>query len=254
MDVKLFRASPIGSLTPISGTDQRGKSFSHLAYLPDPLNKEPQLTGATWRTVSRANHALGRLMQGAAIPNPGILRQPTLRREAQSTSALEGTFAPLDDVLAADVIGGAVRSGPLIEIMNYVTAAERAFQSFTDGHPLSVGLLENLYGTLVLDTPSETDDAGKIRSIQVAVGSVGGSVEDARFIPMPPGTLLRAALGDLVDWIRAGTAQGRDPVVSAAMAHYQFEAIHPFNDGNAESVKSNETVWVSSFGIRFRAG
>ncbi|MGL4339226.1 MAG: Fic family protein [Rhodoglobus sp.] len=236
MDVKKFGSSPLGNLTPISGTDQTsGKPFSHFAFVAHPLGAEPALTNETWRAISRANHALGRLEQGSTIvTNPSILRQPTLRREAQSTSALEGTFAPLEDVLAATVIDQPHHSLALSEVLNYVRAAETAFDSLAEGRPITVGLIEQLHANLVVGTAADTRDAGKTRSIQVAIGSKGGGVEQARFIPMPPGAALRAAFGDLIDWVRVSDKRGAagDPVVAAALAHYQFETIHPFNDGN----------------------
>ncbi len=236
MDIDSFRDSPIGNLVPINGIDRStGKPFRHFAYVPDPLTNEPLLTNETWRAISSANHALGRLQQGSlVVKNPSILRQPTLRREAQSTSALEGTFAPLEEVLAADVIDKPNRSLALREVLNYVTAAEVAFDALAQGRPVTVGLIEQLHAHLVADTSADTIDAGRTRSIQVAIGSQGGGIKRARFTPMPPGTTLRAAFGDLVDWVRASQVSGatRDPLVAAAMAHYQFESIHPFNDGN----------------------
>ncbi|WP_426518187.1 Fic family protein [Diaminobutyricibacter sp. McL0618] len=236
MDIERFGRSPIGDLTPISGTDRiSGRSFTHFAFVAHPLRDEPELSNETWRAVSKANHALGRLQQGSTIvQNPSILRQPTLRREAQSTSALEGTFAPLEEVLAANVIDQPNRSSALREVLNYVRAAEVAFDSLAEGRPITVGLIEQLHADLVAGTVADTADAGKARSIQVAIGTQGGGVAQARFIPMPPGATLRAAFGDLVEWVRASAdnATLRDPLVAAAMAHYQFETIHPFNDGN----------------------
>jgi Fic family protein len=236
VDIGQFGSSPVGDLTPISGTDRSsGKPFTHFAYVAHPLGDEPQLTNETWRAVSKANHALGRLQQASMIvKNPSILRQPTLRREAQSTSALEGTFAPLEEVLAANVIDQPNRSLALREVLNYVRAAEIAFDSLAEGRPITVGLIEQLHADLVAGTAADTADAGRTRSIQVAIGTQGGGVEQARFIPMPPGATLRAAFGDLIDWVRASEtlSELRDPLVAAAMAHYQFETIHPFNDGN----------------------
>jgi len=236
MDIDKFGKSPVGNLTPISGTDRAsGKSFRHFAFVPHPLSDEPHLTNTTWRAISRANHVLGRLQQGSMIvKNPSILRQPTLRREAQSTSALEGTFAPLEEVLAANVIDQPNRSSALREVLNYVQAAEIAFDSLAEGRPITVGLVEQLHADLVAGTAADTGDAGRTRSIQVAIGTQGGGVEQARFIPMPPGATLRAAFGDLIDWVRLSESGGadRDPLVAAAMTHYQFETIHPFNDGN----------------------
>ncbi|MGU3410701.1 Fic family protein [Microbacterium sp. M1A1_1b] len=233
MDVARFRNSPVGQLVPISGTDGRsGLAYEHVAFVPDPLGTEPLLSGTTWRSVARANRALGALDQGASlIPNPGILRQPTLSREAQSTSALEGTFAPLDDVLAAEAVGGGGRSAALSEVLNYVATAELGF-SWAEDRGVTVGVLEHLQGVLVRGTSADTAQAGRIREVPVAIGSPGGGIEEARFVPMPPGVALRSAVGDLTNWINDAPEQEMDPVVAAAMAHYQFETLHPFNDGN----------------------
>lgn len=232
MDLDRFRASPIGSLTPISGTDGRtGEQYSHFAYVPDPLPPEVLLSGSTWRAVSKANYALGMLKQGSSlVPNPALLRRPSLRREAQSTSALEGTFAPMEDVIAADMVDDAARSVAMREILNYVAAAEFAFEYIVDA-PVTVTLLCQLHDVLVHGTESDGSETGHVRTIPVAIGARGGSIYEARFVPPPPGTALEVGLADLLDWIRSANA-GHDPVVAAAMAHYQFETLHPFNDGN----------------------
>lgn len=233
MDVERFRKSPVGSLVPLRGTDGRtGDRYDHFGFVPDPLDEPPRLSGSTWTVVSRANRSLGALEQGASlIPNPGILRQPTLRREAQSTSALEGTFAPLDDVLAAEAVGSGERSAALAEVLNYVESAEMGF-TWVQDRAVTTGLLEELQSVLVRGTRADTAQAGRVRDIPVAIGSHGGAIEDARFVPMPPGIALRSAVDDLLQWVADAEGNRVDPVVAAAMAHYQFETLHPFNDGN----------------------
>lgn len=234
MDVSRFENSPVGSLTPISGTDANGTPYEHYAFVADPLGEIPNLTGSTWARVSAARAALGRLHQGARfVGNVALLRQPNLRREAQSTSALEGTFAPIDEVLAADVIERGNRSSALSEVLNFVEAAEHAYSWVEAGRPINVGLLCSIHKLLVRGTQADTADAGRVRAIQVAIGNPTGRVQDARFVPMPPGIALDAALNDLTVWINQ-TAKNPavDPVVAAAIAHYQFETLHPFNDGN----------------------
>ena len=134
-------------------------------------------------------------------------------------------------MLAADVIESGQRSSALREVLNFVEAAEVGFASLDDGHRLSLPLLRQLHALLVSGTSAETQDAGRIRTIQVAIGSRGGGLEDARFVPMPAGAQLEAGAQDLMDWI-SSTPADRDAVVAAAMAHYQFETLHPFNDGN----------------------
>jgi Fic family protein len=233
MDRARFENSPIGSLVPISGVDGRFNiAYQHIAFVANPLGAEPQLSGPTWHAVGRARAALARLDQASRqVPNPRMFLRPTLRREAQSTSALEGTFAPLEQVLAADASDQASRSKELWEVLNYIEAATFAYDAIETGRPFNVGLLENIQAILVHETDSETQDAGRVRTTPVAIGSPTGSIEDARFVPMPPGTSLEVAVRDLTRWITDAPSP-RDPIVAAAMAHYQFETLHPFNDGN----------------------
>ncbi|WP_200811381.1 Fic/DOC family N-terminal domain-containing protein [Plantibacter flavus] len=111
----MFSNSPLGVLVPISGIDGRFNwAFSHAAFVAEPLGDEPPLAATTWHTITRASRALARLDQASRqVPNPRLFLRPTLRREAQSTSALEGTFAPLDQVLASDATASAGRSKEL---------------------------------------------------------------------------------------------------------------------------------------------
>lgn len=233
MDLDSFRSSPSGSLVRIYGTDPRFGPWEHAAYVPNALpDQTPPLSTRTNNAVAKARAALAALDSSAAqLPNPGLLRRPTLRREAQSTSALEGTFAPLQEVLAADVDDPS--EGDLGEVLNYVRAADHAFAWLDDGRPLTVGLLTDLQGRLVRGTAADTDQAGRVRTIQVLIGADPGAlVKDARFVPGPPGPELEHRLRDVIDWMATDHDGEFDPVVAAAMAHYQFETLHPFNDGN----------------------
>ncbi|WP_200955002.1 Fic family protein [Aeromicrobium sp. Root236] len=182
--------------------------------------------------MADARAALGALDSTARqLPNPQLLRQPTLRKEAQSTSALEGTYAPLDEVLAADE--NEPTTGSMREVLNYVEVAETAFAWQREGRPLSVTSLCQLQGRLVRGTVSATPSSGNVRDIQVVIGHrADAPIEDSRFVPMPPGSDLEARYRDLVEWIAADHSQSIDPVIGAAMVHYQFETLHPYNDGN----------------------
>ena len=229
-----FVNSPVGNVVPITGFDARfNEHYSEFAFVPAPLPATLDLAPATWRATSGAMLALGRLDQASRqIPNPLLLRRPTLRREAQSTSALEGTFAPLVDVLQADDDTTLASSPELAEVLNYVKAAELAFDAVTDGRPVTPLLLFDLHKILVSGTKAEGPDAGRVRSSQVAVGAAEGRLKEARFIPSPPGIELETSLRDWADWIERMSADPNDAVPATAMAHYQFETLHPFNDGN----------------------
>ncbi len=229
----MFVNSSTGALVPISGTDPRWGEWSHVAFVPDPLPQvTPELTVPTFNVVAKARAALAALDASARqLPNPALLRQPTLRQEAQSTSALEGTFAPLEDVLGLDT-DEQPSDATMREVFNYVVAADRAFHWVGDGRPLTVGMLESLQGILVDGTPANTAQAGRIRTTQVVIGShQGARVHDARFIPSPPGIDFEARVRDFVEWVMRPN-DAIDPLVMAGMAHYQFETLHPFNDGN----------------------
>jgi Fic family protein len=233
----MFVKEHSGSLVDIVGVDPSAGEWRHKAFVPAPLKDEmPDLTTPTFLAVSEARAALAALDSTAGqLPDPTLLRLPMLRREAQSTSALEGTYAPLAQVMTADEEEPA--SAELVEILNYVRMANHGFQWVADGRPISTTLLEDLQGLLMRGRPLATE-SGRIRDTQVVIGRRSDAQPDmlpihaARFIPPPPGAALTTGLQDLVSWMRRDHTTTIDPVVAAAMSHYQLETLHPFTDGN----------------------
>ena len=231
MDLKRLESSPIGRLVSIVGPDPvTHEIVSGQAFLPDPLPNELTLTTTTWTAVSTATAALARLDgAGRLIPSPGLLRRPTLRREAQSTSALEGTYAPFADVLAADRDDPASMTAELREVLNFERVAEDAF-AWPEDRPVTLGMLSELQRTLVRGTAGELSDTGGLRDCIVVVGKPGSNFAEARFVPPPPGDQLRAGVEDLLGWL--ADPPSLPTVIHAAMVHYQFETLHPYSDGN----------------------
>lgn len=259
----MFETAMPGSLVPIYGTDPQLGEWTHSAFLPDALSDgTPRLSPETYLVIMNARAALGALDATARrLPNPTLFRTPALRREAQSTSALEGTYAPLADVLTADE--DAPSTPELLEVLNYVSMANLGFARVAAGQQISVPLLGELHGLLMRGT-SLADKAGRVRDRQVVIGRRAGAdpfgfpVHAARFVPAPASPELEIRLRDLADWIRRDHSASIDPVVAAAMAHYQFETLHPFHDGNgrvgrylvvlhllAQGVLSEPTLTVS---------
>ncbi|MFZ1154447.1 MAG: Fic family protein [Solirubrobacteraceae bacterium] len=232
MDPVALGDSPIGSLLRIDGVDGRtGESYESFAYLPHPLPQSIELTPATWTAVARTEADLARLDQAARhIPEPKLVRQSMIRREAHSTSALEGTFAPFEDVLASDLDERADLSLEMREILNYIVMATQAF-GWIEERPITVGMLCSLQRILVDSTPSKLGDAGGIRDRQVYIGARDAPIELARFVPPPPGDQLTAGVEQWTAWVAESQAE-MPAVVQAALAHYQFETLHPFSDGN----------------------
>ncbi len=238
MDVKLFQKAPFGTLVPISGSHPGGGAWEHWAFLPNPLaDDSPELSGRAYRHVGDARAALAALDSTAQrLPNPRLFRSSTLRLEAQSTAALEGTYEPLARVLAAD--SDDLQDPSLREVLNYVIVAETAFGWAEERRGWGSSSLANLHGMLMRGTPSEREHSGQVRPVQVVIGRREGvppgeiPIKAARYVPPPPGADLEARLRDLTVWMQADHDDCIDPVVAAAMGHYEFEALHPFHDGN----------------------
>lgn len=227
----------MGDLVTITGSDPLTGEWEHRAFLPAALPSSlPGLSPQSYFAVANARAALAALDSTARqLPNPQLFRMPALRLEAQSTSELEGTYAPLAEVLAADE--EAPPTAELTEILNYVTMASYGFQRIGEGWPLTVSLLSELQGLLMKRTPKQRE-AGRIRQTQVVIGRRSDAhpsdppVAASRFVPVPPGAQLEGGLRQLLDWMNASHDGQLDPVMVAALAHYQFETLHPFTDGN----------------------
>lgn len=233
----MFQNDAEGNLVPISGTDPALGPWTHRAFVPTSLSAEtPTLSPDTYLRVADARAALAALdSTGQLLPDPTLLRLPTLRTEAQSTSALEGTYAPLGEVLVADE--DEPGSVDLREILNYVRMARYGSGCVGEGRPISTVFLCELNAVLMRGMPL-AEVSGRLRDEQVVIGRradadlAGFPIHAARFVPAPPGSPLEVGLRDLVDWLGVDHTGRIDPVVATSMAHYQFETLHPFRDGN----------------------
>lgn len=234
----LFTERATGVLLPLDGevsTRYGVVPYHTFAFKPKRLDAYPTLAPSMVGAIGRATASLSRIDAiGANIPNPELLQRPTIRREAQSTSALEGTYERLETVLAAEYEVGESKHGyneSMREVLNYLDATEHGILSVQDGRPVSRSLTRELQQLLVTGTRSDGPQAGDVRTTQVFIGANTRRIEDARFVPMPPGQQLDAELGALFDWWQSRTDPGLI-VLDAAMFHYQFETLHPFTDGN----------------------
>lgn len=231
MDCEAFRSSPVGKLVPISGHDYSlDRDYNHFAFVPDPLPASLPLHERTYKLITEADRAVGRLDAAAArLPNPSLLVRPAIYREAVSTSALEGTYAPLKDVLEADYIDESQMSHEVREIRNYIRAAERGLE-LIQAKPICLTVLMELQAILVEGTRGGGFDAGKLRQRQVYIGERSKGIERSRFVPPPEGDALVTGMSDWEKWINA--EDDIPLLVKAAVGHYQFETLHPFADGN----------------------
>lgn len=224
---------------PIAGYDQRfDESYDTHAFVPHDLPSELQLPNDVWIQVTNAMTELGRLDAAASlIPNPTLVTRIATRREAIGTSALEGTFADLTELLAAEALPPADGHGATIppnvrEVMNYTRAADAGYSWVAD-RPITMHLLSSLQALIIKDTDSDGPEAGQIRDRQVFIGAKSRRISEARFIPPPPGDQLRSLFESWLRWLTDPTAASNIQIIArVALAHYQFETIHPYTDGN----------------------
>jgi len=247
MDLERIRHSPVGDLVPITGRDARHGDFAYFAYLPKPLPADVELESLTWASVAEASMALGKLDQVCAqLPDPQLLIRPALFREALDTSALEGTVGMLRDLLEAQLPSARFLSRETIEINAYVEVATTAFKVIKE-RPISVGLLSDLQARLFRDAAEKPEDVGRPRQNIVWIGEKERPIEEARFVPPPPDDRLRAELEAWEKWVQADHLH-LAPVLRAAMAHYQFETLHPFGDGNGRLGRLTVVLQLLSYG------
>ena len=231
-----LRLSPIGRLVPITGHDGRfGEEYRTSAFLPDDLPVSIVLPSSVWLVVTDAMTELGRLDAAASlVPNPQLVARLATRREAIGTSALEGTFADLTDLFVAEILQDeAADVAPNVrEVMNYTRAADEAY-SWVKDRPITIGLLESLQAIIVRGTASDGTDTGSLRTNQVFIGAKHRRISEARFVPPPAGDQLRAMCERWIEWLTAPEPTAHIHLLARiALAHYQFETLHPFTDGN----------------------
>jgi len=199
------------------------------AYVPDPLPPRLAWSDGLAAALSRADLAVGRLAgEGRRLPNPHLLIRPFVRREAVLSSRIEGTQATLGELLAAEA-GAAVERSPeeLREVANYVVALEHGVARLAT-LPLSLRLVRELHEKLLRGVRGDAATPGEFRRSQNWIGPAGCTLADASFVPPPPDRLM----GCLGAWEKFLHDETLPPLVHAALAHSQFEAIHPFFDGN----------------------
>lgn len=200
--------------------------------MPRPLPPEPSLEiDAHLQTMlDEANQALGRL-DGVALllPDPDRFIRTYVRREAVLSSQIEGTQSSLSDLVLFEQ--GAALTGPASDVQetsNYVAAMNHGISRLDEGLPMSLRLIKEVHAHLLQSGRGERRDPGEFRRTQNWIG--GTRPGDAIFVPPPPHEVL-AAMGALEEFLN--DRPNRTPILlKAALAHAQFETIHPFLDGN----------------------
>lgn len=204
------------------------------AFIPDPLPPQPPLDFAEAGLLARkerADQALGRL-DGITLmlPDPKLFLYQYVRKEALLSSQIEGTQSSLSDLLLheLDATPG-VPIDDVEEVSNYVAALNHGLRRLRDDNfPLSLRLLREMHALLLQGSRGAGRQPGLFRTAQVWVG--GASPAVATFVPPPPNAL-DTLLAAFERFLHEPSGH-MPPLIKAALAHVQFETIHPFSDGN----------------------
>lgn len=226
MDTAQFTESATGVLVPIEIGAQ-----PDWAFLPEPLPADWAIPRALWPLIAHAREKLGTLDGiGRTLANPHLLLRPLQGRESLKSSSLEGTHAtPVELLLYRDK--PREPTSPLdpandwLEVANAGEALRVGAEMLERG-PLSVGVIKAMHTALLENVRGRNRTPGEFRETQVYLGIT------RRYVP-PPATRIDDLMLNLQEYTNTpAPPDDLDPLVRCFVAHYQFEAIHPFLDGN----------------------
>lgn len=216
-----------GYYTPISTVGEKAKAFVPAPLPPvPPIEWDEKLLAA----FDAAALALGRLDSASdMLPSTALFLYTYVRKEAVLSSMIEGTQSSLSDLLLFEIDQEpGVPVADVQEVSNYVAALEHGLKRLGEGFPLSLRLLREMHGILLSHGRGSHADPGEFRRSQNWIG--GTRPGNAYFVP-PPAENVMECMGELEKFLH-NIPHATPPLLKAALAHVQFETIHPFLDGN----------------------
>ncbi|MBI5273449.1 MAG: Fic family protein [Chlamydiales bacterium] len=209
--------------------------------LPFPPQKSISLSSKLEIKHGEAMRLIGKL-DGISqlLPDKDFFLLMFVRKEAASSSQIEGTQATMIDAIEAEVIPPSAQAKDVDDIICYIRALNYGIERFAT-LPISVRFIRELHKQLMTGArASHHPFPGDFRYTQNWIG--GTSPSNARFVPPPPSEVPRA-LGDIEQFIH-NKNDGYPPLIKAALLHAQFETIHPFTDGNGRTGRLLVTMFV----------
>jgi len=230
---------PTGYKVPISSVGE-----PCFAFIPNPLPPEPAVTVDAAR-LQKASVALGKLSGVTSLlPDPHLFIYSYIRKEAVLSSQIEGTQSTLSELLLFENEAAAgVPLDDVQEVSNYVAAMKHGLRRLQEGFPLSLRLIREIHAELLAKGRGAEKQPGDFRTSQNWIG--GSRPGNALFVPPPPDQLL-SCLGPLENFLHD---EKTPSLVRAALAHVQFETIHPFLDGNGRIGRLLITLLLCNEGV-----
>ncbi|MGB2697658.1 MAG: Fic family protein [Candidatus Zixiibacteriota bacterium] len=203
---------------------------NYWAFIPNTLSPQIRYDDDLVNTLSEADRLLGELSgTGRLLINPYLLISPYIRREAVSSSRIEGTQASLNDLFFFEAERMRKPKAPdVYEVLNYVRAMSYGIKRLRK-LPVSTRLVCEIHKILMKNVRGEHATPGEFRRSQNWIGTPGCLLNEATFVP-PPVEEMKQTLSDWEKYLHSNSSE--PPLIQCALMHYQFEAIHPFLDGN----------------------
>lgn len=239
-----MQRGPTGYFSPISTPGESARAF-----IPHPLPPEPplELDGSLESLLDSASIAIGRLDGISLIlPDPELFIYTYIRQEAVLSSQIEGTQSSLSDLLRHELDGTpAALLEDVTEVSCYVDAMQHGLERLRSGERLSLRLLREIHARLLAHGRGSSKQPGEFRRSQNWIG--GSRPGNACFVPPPPDAVIDC-MGALEMFLHNQPVHTR-PLLKAALAHVQFETIHPFLDGNGRLGRLLITFLLCSEGV-----
>jgi len=219
-----------------------------VAFVPNPLPPSMELSQSIHRLHEQALLGIGELRALIPfLPNPQLITRPFLRREAVLSSRIEGTWTQLEQLYlfeASDPKSHPNDSEDAREVLNYVTALEFGLQNLAE-LPICHRSIKDMHRILMQGVRGDSSSPGEYRTCQNFTGS-SRELAIAKFVPPPPSEM-NLAINELETYINS--SESLPTLVRIALIHYQFEAIHPFEDGNGRIGRLLITLLLANYGL-----
>lgn len=220
---------------------ESSKWGAYFAFSPRPLPPQINFDQKLALAISKAERTVGKLSGvGLQLPNANLLVMPYLRKEALSSSRIEGTRISLSDLLLSEAKGNEEQSPDALEVANYINAVNFALKKI-DEEPISLELIRRMHKVLMQGVRGKDKLPGEYRKIQNWIGPQNCKVQEANFVP-PPAEEIIPLMEGVVDYLNKD--DGMPLLIKCALMHYQFETIHPFCDGNGRIGRALITLYL----------
>jgi len=200
----------------------------YISFIPDPLPPRLEWDSSLISLLSEASNRLGMLVGlGETLPEPNLLIYPFIRKEAVLSSRIEGTLSSFSDLLLFEA-SKIKKEKDVEEVNNYVKALEFGF-NYLKKNPINLEFILKTHKILLTNVRGDEAKPGEFRDGRVWIGPPGCIIRDATYVPPPPNEM-KGNLKEFEKYLLS--KQNFPPLINTALIHYQFEAIHPFFDGN----------------------